>query len=88
MAEPFVLDARQNFCSGYLRKAPLPKLHEAGYRVGSRWIRWAFAKSSKPEHYQFSFHQLAANTRRCWKKLDVDKVTNSLIHIPLRPRSA
>lgn len=34
-----------------------------------------FGKSSKPEHYQFSFSALATNTRNLLDEIDADKVT-------------
>jgi pimeloyl-ACP methyl ester carboxylesterase len=51
----------KNFCSATWEKT-IRALAAAGYRVVAP-DQIGFCKSSKPEHYQFSFHQLAANTR-------------------------
>jgi pimeloyl-ACP methyl ester carboxylesterase len=45
----------------------------AGYRVVIP-DQVGFGKSSKPEHYQFTFQQLATNTRALLDKLGVEKV--------------
>jgi len=51
----------KNFCSATWEKT-IRALAGAGYRVIAP-DQIGFCKSSKPEHYQFSFQQLAANTR-------------------------
>lgn len=63
----------KNFCAGTW-EATIEALHEAGYRVIAP-DQVGFCKSTKPEHYQFSFHQLAANTQALLEDLDVDEVT-------------
>jgi len=68
-----VLMHGKNFCAGTW-EGTIAELHEAGYRVIAL-DQVGFCKSSKPEHYQFSFHQLAANTQALLEELDVDKVT-------------
>jgi pimeloyl-ACP methyl ester carboxylesterase len=50
----------KNFCAATWENT-IPALTRAGYRVIAP-EQIGFCKSSKPEHYQFSFHQLAANT--------------------------
>src|SRR5262245_45939172 len=50
----------KNFC-GATWEGVIPALREAGYRVVVP-DQIGFCKSSKPEGYQFSLHQLAANT--------------------------
>lgn len=48
-------------------------LRAAGFRVIAP-DQLGFGKSSKPEHYQFSFAQLAANTRALLASLGVERV--------------
>jgi pimeloyl-ACP methyl ester carboxylesterase len=50
----------KNFCAATWENT-IPALTRAGYRVIAP-EQIGFCKSSKPEHYQFSFQQLAANT--------------------------
>ena len=50
----------KNFCSATWEKT-IRALSAAGYRVIAP-DQIGFCKSSKPEHYQYSFQQLAANT--------------------------
>jgi pimeloyl-ACP methyl ester carboxylesterase len=50
----------KNFCAATWENT-IPALSRAGYRVIAP-EQIGFCKSSKPEHYQYSFHQLAANT--------------------------
>jgi pimeloyl-ACP methyl ester carboxylesterase len=45
-----------------------------GYRVIAP-DQIGFCKSTKPEHYQYSFHQLAGNTRALLASLGIDKAT-------------
>lgn len=68
-----VLMHGKNFCAGTW-EGTIAELHSAGYRVIAP-DQVGFCKSSKPEYYQFSFHQLAANTQALLEGLDVDKVT-------------
>ncbi len=50
----------KNFCAATWENT-IPALTRAGYRVIAP-DQVGFCKSSKPEHYQYSFQQLAANT--------------------------
>lgn len=50
----------KNFCAATWENT-IPALIRAGYRVIAP-EQIGFCKSSKPEHYQYSFQQLAANT--------------------------
>lgn len=61
----------KNFC-GATWEGVIALLSEAGYRVVVP-DQIGFCKSSKPEAYQYSFHQLAANTRALLNKLGVEK---------------
>jgi pimeloyl-ACP methyl ester carboxylesterase len=63
----------KNFCAGTW-ETTIAELHTAGYRVIAP-DQVGFCKSSKSRHYQFSFHQLAANTHELLDSLEVDKVT-------------
>lgn len=67
-----VLMHGKNFCAGTWEDT-IEALHDAGYRVIAP-DQVGFCKSTKPEHYQFSFHQLAANTQALLEDLDVDEV--------------
>ncbi len=51
----------KNFCAATWRTT-IVSLREAGYRVVAP-DQIGYCKSTKPSHYQFSFQQLAANTR-------------------------
>jgi pimeloyl-ACP methyl ester carboxylesterase len=62
----------KNFCAGTW-EATIRALAAAGYRVIAP-DQVGFCKSSKPERYQYSFHQLAANTRALLEKLGVARV--------------
>ncbi|MGP9632989.1 alpha/beta fold hydrolase [Halomonas sp. AOP43-A1-21] len=68
-----VLMHGKNFCAGTWEDT-IEALTDAGYRVIAP-DQVGFCKSTKPEHYQFSFHQLAANTQALLEDLDVDDVT-------------
>ena len=68
-----VLMHGKNFCAGTW-EASIQALSTAGYRVIAP-DQIGFCKSSKPAHYQYSFQQLAANTRDLLQKLGVDKTT-------------
>ncbi|HEY6912083.1 MAG TPA: alpha/beta hydrolase [Myxococcales bacterium] len=59
----------KNFCAGTW-EATIRALAAEGYRVIAP-DQIGFCKSSKPQRYQYSFHQLAANTRALLEKLGV-----------------
>ena len=61
----------KNFCGAYWQETA-ESLRGAGYRVIIP-DQIGFGKSSKPTHYQFSFHQLARNTRELLQSLGVKK---------------
>jgi pimeloyl-ACP methyl ester carboxylesterase len=61
----------KNFC-GATWEGVIPALRDAGYRVIVP-DQIGFCKSSKPEGYQFSLHQLAANTHALLRQLKVEK---------------
>jgi pimeloyl-ACP methyl ester carboxylesterase len=61
----------KNFCAATWDKT-IRALSGAGYRVVAP-DQIGFCKSSKPEHYQFSFQQLASNTRELLKSIGVEK---------------
>lgn len=63
----------KNFCAGTW-ETTIARLHEAGYRVVAP-DQVGFCKSSKPGHYQFSFHQLASNTHALLHSLGIKDVT-------------
>jgi pimeloyl-ACP methyl ester carboxylesterase len=63
----------KNFCAATWQTT-ITTLSEAGYRVIAP-DQIGFCKSSKPAHYQFSFHQLAANTRMLLSSLGVGRAT-------------
>jgi pimeloyl-ACP methyl ester carboxylesterase len=58
--DTIVLLHGKNFCAATWENT-IPALSRAGYRVVAP-EQIGFCKSSKPEHYQYSFQQLAANT--------------------------
>lgn len=68
-----VLMHGKNFCAGTW-EGTIEALSEAGYRVVAP-DQIGFCKSTKPENYHFSFHQLAANTHSLLANLDIDKAT-------------
>lgn len=68
-----VLMHGKNFCAATWVET-IKVLADAGYRVVAA-DQIGFCKSSKPAHYQFSFQQLAANTRALLDAIGVDKVT-------------
>jgi pimeloyl-ACP methyl ester carboxylesterase len=70
-AKTVVLLHGKNFC-GATWESAIRALHEAGYRVVVP-DQVGFCKSSKPEAYQFSLHQLAANTRALLDTLGVER---------------
>jgi pimeloyl-ACP methyl ester carboxylesterase len=59
----------KNFCSASWESA-IPALTNAGYRVIAI-DQVGFCKSTKPAHYQYTFQQLATNTRALLQSLDV-----------------
>lgn len=63
----------KNFC-GATWEGTIARLSNAGYRVIAP-DQVGFCKSSKPESYQFSFHQLAENTRALLDNRGIDKAT-------------
>ncbi len=63
----------KNFC-GATWEASMATLGQAGYRVVVP-DQIGFCKSSKPEHYQYSFQQLAANTHALLESIGVGQAT-------------
>ncbi|RKQ97040.1 pimeloyl-ACP methyl ester carboxylesterase [Kushneria sinocarnis] len=63
----------KNFC-GATWEGTIEALTQRGYRVIAP-DQVGFCKSSKPEHYQYSLHQLAANTHDLLKQLGIDNAT-------------
>ena len=68
-----VLMHGKNFCAATWVET-IKVLVQAGYRVVAA-DQIGFCKSSKPTHYQFSFQQLAANTRMLLDSIGVNKVS-------------
>ena len=60
----------KNFCAATWGET-IKALSAAGYRVVAP-DQIGFCKSSKPEHYQFSFQQLASNTRQLLQQIGVE----------------
>ncbi|WP_260854545.1 alpha/beta fold hydrolase [Paraburkholderia sp. BCC1884] len=63
----------KNFCAATWA-ATIQRLSDAGYRVIAP-DQIGFCKSSKPEHYQYSFQQLARNTHALLASLGVSEAT-------------
>jgi pimeloyl-ACP methyl ester carboxylesterase len=63
----------KNFCAATW-DATIQRLSDAGYRVIAP-DQIGFCKSSKPEHYQYSFQQLARNTHALLESLGVSEAT-------------
>ncbi|WP_144154191.1 alpha/beta fold hydrolase [Paraburkholderia sp. BCC1885] len=63
----------KNFCAATWGPT-IRRLSEAGYRVVAP-DQIGFCKSSKPEHYQYSFQQLARNTHALLESLGVSRAT-------------
>ena len=63
----------KNFCAATWRET-IKALADAGYRVIAP-DQIGFCKSSKPEHYQYSFQQLAGNTHALLASLGVSRAT-------------
>ncbi len=61
----------KNFCAATW-EGTITALSEAGFRVVAV-DQVGFCKSSKPENYQFTLHQLAANTRALLDSLGIEK---------------
>lgn len=68
-----VLMHGKNFC-GATWESSIKALSDAGYRVIAP-DQIGFCSSSKPEHYQYSFQQLATNTHQLLEKLGIQKAT-------------
>jgi pimeloyl-ACP methyl ester carboxylesterase len=68
----------KNFSGAYWEETARA-LSEAGYRVIVP-DQIGFGKSSKPEFYQFSFHQLATNTRELLRSLNIIGAAHILGH--------
>ena len=68
--ETVVLLHGKNFC-GATWQPTIDVLVDAGYRVVAP-DQIGFCKSSKPQGYQFSFHQLAANTNSLLDELEIE----------------
>ncbi|CDF81490.1 MhpC [Pseudomonas knackmussii B13] len=68
----------KNFCAGTW-EASIAALTGAGYRVVAP-DQIGFCKSTKPEHYQYSFQQLATNTHALLDKLKVHGKVTMLGH--------
>src|SRR4051794_6406196 len=63
----------KNFCAATWG-APIHRLSDAGYRVIAP-DQIGFCKSTKPEHYQYSFQQLARNTHALLASLGINGAT-------------
>jgi len=63
----------KNFCAATW-EGTITALRQAGYRVVAP-DQVGFCKSTKPERYQFSFQQLAANTHALLAEIGVARVT-------------
>lgn len=63
----------KNFCAATW-EGTIKQLSEAGYRVIAP-DQVGFCSSSKPEHYQYTFQQLAHNTHALLQHLGVDKAS-------------
>lgn len=63
----------KNFCAATW-DTTIHVLSDAGYRVVAP-DQVGFCKSTKPAHYQYSFQQLAENTRALLKSLGIEKIT-------------
>ncbi|AKS09848.1 alpha/beta fold hydrolase [Pseudomonas trivialis] len=68
-----VLMHGKNFC-GATWEGSIKALSDAGYRVIAP-DQIGFCSSSKPDHYQYSFQQLATNTHQLLEKLGIQKAT-------------
>ncbi|WP_448651446.1 alpha/beta fold hydrolase [Pseudomonas fluorescens] len=68
-----VLMHGKNFCGATWQES-IKVLSDAGYRVVVP-DQIGFCTSSKPDHYQYSFQQLASNTHQLLEKLEIKKTT-------------
>ena len=68
-----VLMHGKNFC-GATWESSIKALSDAGYQVIAP-DQIGFCSSSKPDHYQYSFQQLATNTHQLLEKLGIQKAT-------------
>jgi len=75
--QAIVLLHGKNFC-GATWETSIRALAGAGYRVIVP-DQIGFCASSKPPHYQYSFHQLAQNTMALLQKIGVTKDTNAKV---------
>ena len=66
-----VLMHGKNFC-GATWAGTIKELNDAGYRVVAP-DQIGFCKSTKPAHYQYTFQQLAENTRKLLQSIGVSK---------------
>ena len=71
--QAIVLLHGKNFCAATWQ-ASIAVLSQAGYRVIAP-DQIGFCKSSKPAHYQFSFQQLAGNTRALLDSVGITRAT-------------
>ena len=72
-ARTVVLMHGKNFC-GATWEGSIKALSDAGYRVITP-DQIGFCSSSKPDHYQYSFQQLATNTHQLLEQLGIQKAT-------------
>lgn len=63
----------KNFCAGTWAQT-IAALVRAGYRVVAP-DQIGFCKSTKPDRYQYTFHQLASNTKTLLEAIGVDRFT-------------
>lgn len=68
-----VLMHGKNFCAATW-EGTIKALNSEGYRVIAP-DQVGFCKSTKPDHYQYSFHQLATNTHALLESLGIPRVT-------------
>lgn len=68
-----VLMHGKNFCAATW-EGTIKALNNEGYRVIAP-DQIGFCKSTKPDHYQYSFHQLATNTHALLESLGIKRVT-------------
>ncbi|MDE1166255.1 MAG: alpha/beta hydrolase [Pseudomonas sp.] len=71
--QTLVLMHGKNFCAATWESS-IKALTQAGYRVVAP-DQIGFCTSSKPEHYQYSFQQLASNTHELLASLGLENVT-------------
>ncbi|WP_445619120.1 alpha/beta fold hydrolase [Kushneria sp. Sum13] len=71
--ETVVLMHGKNFCAATW-ESTIQALTQKGYRVIAP-DQIGFCKSSKPQHYQYSLHQLAANTNALMSRLNINNAT-------------